>query len=242
MERLLPDGAIELIIDLTETPKHVYSPVDYRPIHAYRGSWISGQHSNHIVIEAAENSCMFGVRFRPGGLFPFIKFPVSELNDCVVDLEFVWGRFVAEIRERLLEAKTPGERFDILDEVMYRQASRTLEPDTGLSFALSQLERHSEGIMMKQIASAVGVSHRQLIRKFDERVGLKPKALARVMRFNGVLRRLRDDSEQSMALIANDCGYFDQAHLNHEFQELARMTPSQYLAEQVDFTNFVPVR
>jgi AraC-like DNA-binding protein len=241
MERLLPDGGIELIIDLTDTPKHVYSPADLRETHTYRNAWISGQQSRNIVIEAAQNSHMYGVRFRPGGLYPFLKSPVSELNDVVVDPDALWGRFMSEVRERLLEAETPADRFTILEEMMRRRVARSLAPDPGMQFALSQISKHSERVMMRHVAAAMGLSQRQLVRRFDERVGLKPKTLARVFRFNTVLRRLQTDSEESMAAVAQDCGYFDQAHFIHEFQELSRMTPSQYLARRIDFTNFVPI-
>lgn len=242
MERLLPDGGIELIFDLTGTPKHVYSPVDLRTLRTYRGSWISGQQSGQIIIEAAQNSCMYGIRFRPGGFYPFFKAPVSELNDSVVDLDSIWGKFILETRERLMEASTPAERFDLLEEMLYRRVVRGLEPDPQMSYAIRKFMHHGEGLLVKDVAAEIGLSHRQLIRRFDERVGLKPKMLARVFRMNEALRRLQKKPAGSMADVALECGYFDQAHLVHEFQELTRMTPSQYLADRIDDTNFVPVR
>jgi hypothetical protein len=114
LDRLLPDGAIELIFDLTDTPKIWYDSETPHRVRTVRGSWLSGQHRRSIVIESAKNSCMIGARFQPGGLHPFLRMPVAEVNDAVEETPLVWGREARELRERLLAARSFGERFQVL--------------------------------------------------------------------------------------------------------------------------------
>ena len=82
LERVLPDGTIELLIDLHGPPKKLYEGEDASLFREYRRAWISGQHSRFIVIGAEQNSSMMGVHFRPGGAYPFVPFPVGIACFC----------------------------------------------------------------------------------------------------------------------------------------------------------------
>jgi methylphosphotriester-DNA--protein-cysteine methyltransferase len=242
LERLLPDGAIELILDLTEGPKRWLDPErDPRPRSVQR-SWISGQHSRHILIETTESSSMMGVRFRPGGAHPFLDVPVSELNDSVVEMECLWGARAHELRERILGARSIEERFRHLERALLERGQGRLESDPYLSHALSRIAMPGERPSIRSLARELGFSQKWLVRRFLERVGLKPKAFARVMRFQCVLQKLERESRVSWSFLAQEAGYFDQAHFIRDFETLSGLTPSRYLVERGEYLNFVPVR
>src|SRR5580765_3991179 len=101
-ERLLPHGAMELVIDLYEKPKRLFDRRDQTLFRSYRRSWISGTHSEFIVIEAAPHSSMMGIHFKPGGACPFFDFPLTELKDSVVELEATWGGSSIDLRDQLI--------------------------------------------------------------------------------------------------------------------------------------------
>jgi len=139
LDRLLPDGAIELIFDLTDTPKIWYDSESPHRIRTVRESWLSGQHRRSIVIESARSSCMIGARFRPGGLHPFLGMPVAEVNDSVQETSVLWGSGTRELRERLLAATSVGERFQRLDRALTEWGRGELEPDAPLAHVLDRL-------------------------------------------------------------------------------------------------------
>jgi AraC-like DNA-binding protein len=241
-ERLLPDGAIELIFDLTETAKRWVDSDTPRQFRKVRGSWISGQHSRHIVIEAVKKSCMIGARFRPGGAYPFLDVPVSDLNDDVIEMDGVWGTGAARLRERLVEACSIEERFDVLERALLLRAGDKLLPDPALRCALERLTREPGEVGIRALADGVGMSQKCLVRTFEEKVGLKPKTFARVMRFQTVLKKVERESRVSWSFIAGEAGYYDQAHFIREFEALSGLRPSQYLVERGEYLNFVPLR
>ncbi|WP_067178651.1 helix-turn-helix domain-containing protein [Microtetraspora niveoalba] len=92
------------------------------------------------------------------------------------------------------------------------------------------------GVGVSDLAREIGWSTRYLGRRFREEIGLGPKEAARVVRFDRArrtLRRLADEgAAPTLAALAADCGYYDQAHLAREFGALAGCPPSRWLAEE----------
>lgn len=241
-EKLLPDGAIELIVDLDERPKKLFDREHQNCYQSFRKAWISGQQQEYLVIEAAQNSCMIGVRFRPGGAYPFFPFEMSELNGSVVELDLIWGRLVDRLRERLLETPDVAERFNRLEEFLLTQALTVLEVDRCLNFSLSLLRHTPEALTIRELSDILGISQRHLIDKFTRHVGLRPKLLSRIFKFQKALATIENDRPLVWAELALECGYYDQSHFIREFQSFSGMNPSRYLVERGEYFNWIPIR
>ena len=111
MERLLPDGTVEVVIDLRAEPRKLYRRDDFSRHQAFKRSWISGKQSRYIVIESAPDSSMIGVHFRPGGTYPILGCPVSEITDRVIELDLVLGSAVNSLRDQIIEAPDIDRKF-----------------------------------------------------------------------------------------------------------------------------------
>lgn len=239
-EKILPDGAIELIIDLAENPQKIYeheTSSSYRPCKKY---WISGERTKYIVIGVQPGS-MIGVRFRPGGAFPFFRFPISELNDSVIEMDLIWGRTMDDIRSQVLEVRTPDDKLRRLEALLLRQVMRPLEPNRFISFAVQQLQRSPQFIAIKDLANTIGITQKHLISQFERIVGLRPKVFARVCKFQKVLNLIEQQGRVEWATVAYECGYYDQAHFIKEFQNFSGINPSSYLTQRGEYLNFLPL-
>jgi len=236
--RLLPDGAIELVIDLTDRPR-TWRDRDLRNVRRVRGSWISGQHSFAIAVDGAVGSRMIGAHFRPGGAFPFIPGPVADLTDTVVEMDCLWGSFADELRERLLEEPRIDAQLGILENALLRRAAGRLTIDRSLAYALHWLQASPETVTVRHTASRVGVSQKRLIAMFERRVGLKPKMFSRVMRLQRVLRHIERAPSTPWSRLAATYGYYDQSHLINDFTALTGLRPAEYLRDEWDELNWV---
>ena len=238
-EKLLPDASMELIIDLGEGAKKLYDREQQTRHAAYNKCWISGMQRKYIVIGAEAGSSMMGVHFRTGGAAPFFGFPISELAGEVVELDLIWKREILALREQLLETQSTDGKFDLLEAYLVRKAQSRLEPDKTVSAALTAIGSWPV-VGLRDLASQLGLSHKQMLARFDCRVGLTPKFTSRLIRFRKTLNAICEaPPSPNWADLAIDRGYYDQAHLIHEFQEFAAMTPAEYQRNHSEFPLYV---
>jgi AraC-like DNA-binding protein len=237
-EKLLPDASMELVIDLGEGAKKLYDREQTR--HAgYNRCWVSGMQRQFIVIGAEAGSSMMGVHFRTGGAAPFFGFPISELVGEVVELDLIWKREILALREQLIESPSIEGKFDLLEAYLVGKARSRLEPDRAVAAALASLDTWPV-VKLRDLASHLGLSHKQMLARFDCRVGLTPKFTSRLIRFRKTLSVIcAAPSATDWPDLAVDCGYYDQAHLIHEFQEFAGLTPAEYQRNHMEFPLYV---
>jgi AraC-like DNA-binding protein len=239
-EKLLPDASVELIIDLGEGAKKLYDRRDTTQHVGYHRCWISGMQRQYIVIGTEPGSSMMGAHFRTGGAAPFFGFPISELTGTVVELDLIWKREILSLRERLLEAQNVEMKFDLLESYLLAKAQSRLHPDNAISAALATLQSWPV-IPLRDLAGRLGMSHKEMLARFDCRVGLTPKFTSRLLRFRKSLNAAHVADEPDWSAIATEYGYYDQAHLIHEFQEFGGMSPSEYHKNRTIYPHYIPV-
>jgi AraC-like DNA-binding protein len=238
-QKLLPDASMELIIDLVGGPKKLYDREEHSRHASYQRCWVSGMQRQYIVIGTEPGSSMMGAHFRTGGAAPFFGFPISELSGAVVELDLIWKREILALREQLIETQSIDGKFDLLESYLVRKAQSRLEPDKTISVALTALNSWPM-VTLRDLASNLGLSHRQMLAHFDCRVGLTPKFTSRLMRFKKTLNVISSaPAEPDWSDLAVDSGYYDQAHLIHEFQEFAELTPAEYQKKRTEFPLYI---
>lgn len=173
-EKLLPDGYIDLVIDLTDEPKHLYDNLDYEKRVAYRKGWVSGVRRDFITIDAGYDSSMIVVHFRPGRSLPFFGFPINELVNQVVELDCVWGNPFLSLRERIIEAESPPLRLAILEQFLLQIAHNRLEVNPAVDYAISLIRDVAPGIPISAVKERLGFSHKHFISLFGKYVGVRP--------------------------------------------------------------------
>ncbi len=191
----------------------------------YTGTVVSGSYRRYFVIDPRDHAAIVGVHFRPGGAMPFIGLPPGELVDRHVDLETLWGPSAIELRERLILAATPACRFALLEQALLCRLSDVRRGHPAVPVALDQLSR--PGVTVGDVAACVQLSRRRLIEVFTAEVGMTPKRLSRVLRFQRATALARSGSAVDWAQLARACGYFDQSHLIHDVSEFAGTSPKQ---------------
>jgi AraC-like DNA-binding protein len=237
-ERVLPSGHVSLMVNLHEDELRTYHGPDHRRVHRTRGAAFTGPAARHTVIDTEEQRCLVWVSFRLGGAAPFFETPLDETRDELVDLEELWGRDGAVLRERVLEARTTDEMLRIVENALLARLGPANERDPAVTFAVRALEH---GASVTQVTSRLDVLPKRFVRRFRDHIGLTPKRFARVRRLQRLLGAVALADDVHWAEVAMEHGYYDQAHLIHDFRELTGLTPTAYRPRAAHEWNHVPV-
>jgi AraC-like DNA-binding protein len=223
-EHVLPSGRIQLLVNLDEDVLCEYA-LDGRVAWTTSGAGFQGARSAPAIVDTRQQKAICGATFAPGGAWPFLGVPASEIRERLVDLSALWGRRGEVLREHLLEANTPNAQLDALEWALTENMQITCLRDRPVEVACAML---TEGASVRSVAHRIGLSPRRLIERFNMRTGLTPKLFARIMRFQHVLTGM--DARASWADLAASGGFSDQAHLVREFRTFAATTPTAYRA------------
>jgi len=240
-ERLLPDGTVELVINLNEDKIRVYNSDHADDFHTISGCVVSGPRSEFFIIDTESEAMTVGVHFKPGGAFPFFKVPPAELSNQSVGLDCLWGAASGHLREQLLQAPTPETKFCAMERCLMERLAKPLERHPAVAFAVDRLSREGQAPAVTEVVEQVGFSQRHFIEIFGNEVGLTPKLFCRVSRFQRIIRTAHAHGDINWAQLALDCGYYDQSHFIHDFQSFAGITPSEYLERRTPHVNHVPM-
>ncbi|MCO1654490.1 AraC family transcriptional regulator [Pseudonocardia sp. S2-4] len=196
---------------------------------------VAGLHDGPAEIAAGEPQTGLQLQLTWRGARALLGLPAAELAGDTVDLAAVLGRRVGPLRERLAELPDWSSRFDLLDAVLTRLAAdgpgeHGIRPEVG--YAWDRLVETGGTLRIDELAREVGWSRRHLAGLFRAETGVAPKAAARLIRFEGALDRLRAPHRPSLAAVAAEAGYVDQAHLSRDFRDLAGTTATEWLAER----------
>ena len=230
-ERILPDGCVEAILNFGDRfLQHVDGERRRQP-----RNFIVGQMTGPILISASGVVRLLGIRFQPGGTRPFIDLPANEIADRVVELGGLSSKFERGLLECCAHVFELDQKIAAVDAYLVSKLKDSKFDANLLALAASIIDRRGL-VSVDQLASQAGVSSRQLERRFLHEVGLGPKLLARIVRFQQVFRAV-DQANPAWAEVAIECGYYDQAHLIRDFNQFAQQTPAVLFASQTTLTD-----
>jgi AraC-like DNA-binding protein len=194
---------------------------------------VAGLRSRPVPIRHYDDGCGVMVSLSPLGARSLLGVPASLLAGQVVHLEQLLGAAAGELSERVAEATTWPARFAVLDEVLHRLLTDRDDPPAEVCSAWRRLVRAGGRTRVDALAAEIGWGRRHLENRFRDELGLGVKEAARVLRFEGTVAALHGHPRRSLAAIAVECGYYDQAHLANEWRHLAGLSPTEWLRQDL---------
>jgi AraC-like DNA-binding protein len=191
---------------------------------------VTGVPTRRFDVTIRDTGWVHSVKFRPGGLTSLTGHSARDLRDVTVPATSV---FPAATTDALRELG-PGTATDDCRRV-FEDALRALrtepEPDyvTVLDVVTAVLDDRSL-VRVAQVEERCGLGTRSLQRLFEKYVGVSPKWVLSRYRMHDVVTRLDEGYDGSLADLAAEHGWFDQAHFTREFTELVGVPPSTYLS------------
>jgi AraC-like DNA-binding protein len=225
-ERILPDACVELVVHFRDPFRNSFADgtTNLQP-----ESFVVGQMKQFLEIEPRGASGFVAVRFHARGAYMFLRSPLTEIANSVVPLKESWNCRANEYTERVVLARGMSARVRIIEEMLLEALRENRRQDCAVERCIQLIQNGTEPIAVTELASTLGLSTRQLARRFQNVVGVTPKEFLRINRFIRAAHRLRERGNTKLTETAYECAYFDQAHFNHDFREFSGMTPREFV-------------
>jgi len=210
-QRVLPDGCVDIVAIDDEAP-------------AIIGPW-----TQPFVTRLSPGTVITGARFRPGAAAGALGLPASALLNQAVELRAFWRSAATARFERIADARSITARLAAMETALLDRMERVSFCDSTTDAAVRWLARNPRG-QVEHLSHWLGLSRRQLQRRFVGAVGYGPKKFQSVLRFQRLLSLAARKSETaSLARFSADAGYADQAHMTREVQRFSGLAPTVLL-------------
>jgi AraC-like DNA-binding protein len=188
-------------------------------------SFVAGLHEAQVTTEHPGRSLGMQINLDPLAARALVGLPLHELAHRTVELEDVIDE--PFLVERLATARGWDARFELLDDTLTRRLANA-RPSPEVRWAWRRLRSTHGRLAVGALSEELGWSRKRIVARFRDELGLPPKAVARLLRFE----RARElAGTMPWAELAFECGYYDQSHLIHEFRAITGRTPETFLQD-----------
>ena len=233
VQPILPDGRSELIVHFGDPFERLdQGAADRQPPLVF-----AGQLTRRLLLQPTGRVAVLGVRFRPDGAAAYLRAPMREFVGQMIDVADAAPVLARAARRVGDAAGTLDRAVSLMQSELASIAQRAIDPR--IAHAVRGIERARGVIVVDRLARSTGTTRRHLERLFLDSVGISPKRLARLTRFQRAVQMLEHDTPGPRGIAtAHACGYADQAHFVRDFRELADCTPSAHLLHRAELTRF----
>lgn len=220
VERVLPDGALRLIVDFGE---------------AAPAPRLAGPSAQPVVLRMRGHIHGLSLTLRPGASLALFGVPAHELAEDEIAWADIAGPTLRGEMARVHEPGSDAARAGRLLDALLAALRRGHERDAQAARRAAQLFRAPAPAerTVRAVATSLGLGERRLQQVFRAHIGLPPRTWGRLARLHECLRLLRRPAPLPWHALALDGGFYDQSHLINEFQALCGMTPEQFLQRGV---------
>jgi AraC-like DNA-binding protein len=219
---ILPDGCTELVVH-RERPFRLFAGlVEERQAPLL----FVGQMRRPVLLAPDGAAEAIGIRFHPHGAFALLGLPQRALADVIPAGDSLALPWLTSALRRAQEAPSPAAGLELLERALLAHIARARR-EPRVEAAVAIIGRHDGVVSVEAAAARAGTSARHLERLFRQWVGVGPKTLARVARFQAAAARVLRAPTLPLAAVSADSGYFDQAHMVRDFLALGGASPDQ---------------
>jgi AraC-like DNA-binding protein len=235
LQPVLPDGRPELIVHLGDPFERVE---ESGQAERQAPLLFAGQLTRQLLLRPTGRIAVAGIRFRADGAAALLDVPQCDLAGLTAPIQDLSPSLHASLCEVRSDTDSPERALClVLDRLTRRLAG--VRPDPRVRAVVDAIDRSRGQITVDALSKRIGLTRRHLERRFQALVGVSPKRLARISRFQHALRVLGDPDDRGRGIrTAAACGYADQAHFIRDFRDLAGCPPGAHLLQRGEITGF----
>jgi AraC-type DNA-binding domain-containing proteins len=187
-----------------------------------------GMSGHPSIVDAANDGPVgtVGVEFTAAGAYRFFHFNLSDISNQLQYLTNLLPGQARRLEEKLQEVQLVEGKVNILQRFLFSLYQRT-EKDSLFEYCVEQMIRTAGGIRVNELERQTGYSSRWLNMKFGSRLGMSPKNLSSIIRFQ----------RHYQAMMANPVHFFNHKHFFDHYHD-----ESHFIKNFKRYTGFAPSR
>ncbi len=227
MKLVVPNGMVKLIIPFRN--EFIAQRGNYSKLSAINQMTLVGVNDTPFIVDTEQDAASgtIGVEFSPHSAYRFFRLKQSELRNQIFHTYEILDKAGKEIEERMADTAILEQKITILQDYLLRLFLKT-ETDGIFEYCIHAIRNTLGRISIKELERKTGYSARWLNRKFDEKIGISPKNLCAISRFQFVFQTLVNSPNQLLLDKSYYNVYYDQSHFIKEFKRFTGMAPSKF--------------
>lgn len=192
-------------------------------------TWIWGVVTSKFKRTLSGRGKVLGVKFRPGGFYPFFRSSVSTITDGVLAFEKIFDEDVSQLEKDILSPDTNTKSVERAECFLKNNLPEKDERVEQINDIIDTIMANKCLIKVEQLVEQVEISKRSLQRLFKWYVGISPEWVIKRFRLHEVATKVAEEKKNAnWNQLALDLGYYDQAHFIKDFKSVVGETPVEY--------------
>lgn len=227
----VPNGCSKLIIPYENSLMGISD--GHTGVSHEHGLYFVGNRIKATLIHSTTRRTGFiGIEFSPHGAFPLFRVAMHEtVDDKIFDLEALFGKWARETREALCNLEEVNQKVNFLQQELITLSRRKQHDNRITDFCVKFLKRAHGLVPMKELERKTGYSRRYLDLLFRQQVGLSPKVLASIFRFQTLYQKWARGVSYDVLKEELYEHYYDQAHFSKEFKRMTGHSPRKFMVD-----------
>lgn len=180
---------------------------------------------------------VFGVKFKPGAFYPFLKSPLSELTGSSLSFREVFGVDSAPLENAILALDDEGKMVELAETFLRERLPERDEYVALINRIVERIMSDREITKVDDIVDQFNINKRRLQRLFNQYVGVSPKWVIKRYRLHEAAEQMANGDIPDWPNLVIDLGYFDQAHFIKDFKTIVGRSPEEYTKKIGDITD-----
>jgi len=209
MQHVVPNPCVNLIVEPGKTL--IYAPSTQKFTYPIFGQGI-----------------VFGVKFKPGGFYPFLQHPISSLLNHPLEVGAILDLNGPEVEQAILNLGNEQSMTKAMDKLLLSKLPSRDEQVLQINQIIDFISGNRDVSKVDVVCDHFQIHIRKLQRLFDQYVGISPKWVIRLYRLQNAAEMMDLQMPMDLSQLAMELGYHDQSHFIKDFKAVVGSTPDEY--------------
>jgi len=227
VHKMISDGGMGIVFNFGSS---FLNPIPTLSYNTDTKCILTGPKIESFNLQLNPNINALGVRFLPGGAYPFLKHTLNTNLDSIQALSNKHLPHIHNLYDLLKQSKHIKQSLPLLNNYFLEHLNNLdNKPTLWINAVIKTIQKNHGTLKAEELASLFSLSKRHFERRFKKEVGLSPKQFSRIVRVQKARTLMKTLQLDSLTQISYACDYFDQAHFIHDFKFFAKETPKEYI-------------